>query len=263
MARFALVIEYDGRPFCGWQRVGQGMPSVQQAIEQALARIDPLASGLVAAGRTDSGVHATGQVAHVDLAKPLAPGRLRDALNAHLRPDPIAVIDAFAVAPDFSARFSAIGRRYRYRLIERRADLTVDRGLAWRVPRRLDVDAMNEGAALLLGEHDFSTFRDAECQAGSALRTLDVLAAERIVLPDGREEVHVRASARSFLHRQVRSMVGSLVLVGFGWREPRWMGEILAAADRSRCGQVAPADGLCLVGVDYPPGVLAHNSAPR
>jgi tRNA pseudouridine38-40 synthase len=255
MPRYALKIEYDGRPFSGWQRVGDRI-TVQEALEDAVKRIDPEASQVIGAGRTDAGVHATGQFAHVDLKKSLQPGRLRDALNAHLRPHPVGVLAAWTVPEEFNARFSAIGRRYLYRIIERRTDMTFGRGLVWRVPRRLDVDAMQAGANLLLGEHDFSTFRDSECQAASAVKTLDELEISRFDDPDGRSEVHVIAAARSFLHRQVRSIVGSLVEVGYGWRVPSWMGEILGAADRARCGQVAPPDGLYLTRVVYPDGML-------
>jgi tRNA pseudouridine38-40 synthase len=198
------------------------------------------------AGRTDAGVHALGQVAHLDLAKEWDTDTVRDAVNFHLRPRPIAVLAAEIVSNEFDARFSARRRRYLYRIVNRRADLALDRARAWRVPRRLDVAAMHAAAQRLLGKHDFTTFRAAECQAKSALKTLDRLDAAR-----AGDEVHIHAEARSFLHHQVRSMVGSLVLVGDGKWSADDLAAALAARDRARCGPVAPADGLYLVGVDY------------
>ena len=245
MPRYKLTIEYDGTDFAGWQRQGNG-PSIQQSLEEALARLgqeQPLVAG---AGRTDAGVHASGQVAHIDLAKEWDGDTVRDAINFHLRPRPIAVLTAEQVAEDFDARFSAIKRHYLYRIVNRRADLALDQTRAWRVPRPLDGDAMHAAAQKLVGRHDFTTFRAAQCQAKSSVKTLDQLDVKR----DG-DEVRITAAARSFLHHQVRSMVGSLVHVGEG----KWSAEDLAAAlaarDRTRCGQVAPPQGLYLVRVEY------------
>lgn len=246
MTRFRLRIEYDGRPFVGWQRQASG-PSVQAALERAAAALEGRPVTVQGAGRTDAGVHAMGQAAHLDLEKPLSAGKVADALNAHLRPDPVAVIAAEAMPDTFHARFSATSRHYRYLIANRRAPLTFERGLAWRVARTLDAEAMNAGAHHLLGRHDFSTFRDAQCQAESPIRTLDEIGVCR-----RDDRVEITCSARAFLHRQVRSMVGSLVEVGRGRQPPGWIGEILAAADRTRCGPVAPPDGLYLTGVDYP-----------
>ena len=244
MSRYKLTIEYDGRPFVGWQRQANGM-SVQQALEEALARIDAPAR-VNGAGRTDAGVHATAQVAHVDLVKPWRPEKLREAMNAHLRRWPVAVLAAEPVAEDFDARFSATRRGYVYRILARRAPPTFARGLVWHVARRLDADAMHEAAQRLIGRHDFTTFRAAECQANSPVRTLERLDVAR----DG-EAIEVTAVARSFLHHQVRSLVGSLEHVGSG----KWSADDLEAAldarDRARCGQVAPPDGLYLVSVEY------------
>ena len=198
------------------------------------------------AGRTDRGVHATGQVAHFDLQKPRPIRKIADALNFHLRPEPVAVIHAEEVAEDWSARFNATLRAYRYVIINRRADLTIDRGLAWRVPYQLDASAMDRAAKALIGQHDFSTFRDAECQANHAIRTLDKIDVARYA-----EGIEVTVEAKSFLHRQVRSIVGSLVEVGRGARNEDWIAEILDAKERSACGPVAPPDGLFLERVEY------------
>jgi tRNA pseudouridine38-40 synthase len=245
MARYKLVIEYDGTPFVGWQAQANGL-SVQGVIEDAAAAFCGARVPVQGAGRTDAGVHATGQVAHCDLPHDPDPGTVRDALTAQLRPHPVAVLSAERVADDFDARFSARRRHYLYRIVNRRPDLALDRDRAWRVPRRLDETAMHEAAQLLLGRHDFTTFRAAECQAKSPIRTLDRLDVAR----DG-DVVTVRAAARSFLHHQVRSMVGSLALVGDAkWSVAR-LGEVLAARDRAACGPVAPAAGLYLTGVDY------------
>ena len=245
MPRYKLTIEYDGAPFCGWQ-VQETLPSVQGALEAAVKAMSGTAVRVHGAGRTDAGVHALGQVAHVDIEKPFPPDRLRDGLNAHLRPHPIAVIEAEIVPETFEARFSAIKRHYRYRIINSRANLALDVGRAWRIPKRLDTDAMHAAAQRLLGKHDFTTFRDTECQARSPEKTLDQLD----VLRDGRE-VTILTSARSFLHSQVRSMVGSLAWVGEG----RWTADDLFAAlqarNRAACGIVAPPQGLYLVKVDY------------
>jgi tRNA pseudouridine38-40 synthase len=245
MPRYKLTLEYDGAPFVGWQRQANGL-SVQQALEEAIHAAsgeDVTAHG---AGRTDAGVHASGQVAHIDLTKTWTGFRLSEALNALLSPRPIAVLAAEEVAGDFDARFSARMRHYVYRIVNRRAPLALARERAWRVKRRLDVAAMSEGAARLIGRHDFSTFRDSQCQATTPIRTLTRFDVER----DG-EKIEMRLSARSFLHRQVRSMVGSLEHVGAG----KWSVEDLSAAlearDRARCGQVAPAEGLYLARVEY------------
>ncbi len=245
MPRFALTIEYDGAPFVGWQRQANGV-SVQQRLEEAVAAISGAHAVIHGAGRTDAGVHALGQIAHVDLTRDWRVDRLRDALNAHLRPDPVAVIAARAVDATFEARFSAIRRHYRYVIDNRRAPLAIDLGRAWHVKRPLDADAMHAAAQTLLGRHDFTTFRAAECQANSPLRTLERLDVTRIGA-----RIEIVSSARSFLHSQVRSLAGSLEHVGSG----KWRVEDLRAAldakDRARCGQVAPPHGLYLVAVDY------------
>lgn len=245
MTRFKLTIEYDGGPFAGWQRVAD-QPSVQGALEDAVFRLCGERCDVTGAGRTDAGVHALGQVAHVDIAKDLTGDVVRDALNAHLRPHPVAVIAAEAVAADFHARFDAVARVYRYRILNRRADAALDRGHVWRVARALDADAMDEAAQALVGTHDFTTFRDAQCQAKSPVKTLDVARVARYGA-----EIECAFEARSFLHRQVRSMVGTLVEVGAGKMRPRDVARALAAKDRTRCGPVAPPDGLYLVRVDY------------
>jgi tRNA pseudouridine38-40 synthase len=245
MPRYKLTLEYDGAPYVGWQRQANGL-SVQQALEEAIFAAsgeEVVANG---AGRTDAGVHATGQVAHVDLAKNWSGFRLSEALNALLTPQPIAVLAAEQVAEDFDARFSATMRHYLYRILNRRAPLALERGHAWRAKRRLDLDAMREGAALLIGRHDFSTFRDSQCQAASPIKTLSRFEVER----DG-DMILMRVSARSFLHRQVRSMVGSLEHVGAGKWAVGDLKDALEACDRARCGQVAPADGLYLTKVEY------------
>jgi tRNA pseudouridine38-40 synthase len=243
--RWKLTIEYDGAPFVGWQRQENG-PSVQAALEHAVAKFCGETVTITGAGRTDAGVHALGQVAHVDIKKAVAPDKLRDALNAHLRAHPIAVLFAERAADDFHARFDARARHYLYRIVNRRSPLTFERARAWHVQARLDAGAMHEAAQLLVGRHDFTTFRAVECQAKSPVKTLDRLAVAR-----AGEEVRIEASARSFLHHQVRSMVGTLKLVGAGkWRIEE-VGEALAARDRAACGPVAPPDGLYLVRVDY------------
>ncbi len=246
MTRFRLLVEYDGRPFMGWQRQEHG-PSVQAAIEDAIATIIGAPAILHAAGRTDAGVHAVGQVAHVDIERPITAFRLMEAINARVRPAPVAIL-ACEEAPEFHARFDCIGRRYRYRIVNRRAPLTVDAGLAWRVSTPLDAAAMHAAAQQLLGQHDFTTFRAAYCQAKSPVKTLDRLDVERIG-----EEVHIHAAARSFLHHQVRSMVGCLKLVGEGKWSAADLKAALDAADRAELGINAPPDGLTFMEARYPP----------
>jgi tRNA pseudouridine38-40 synthase len=243
--RYRISVEYDGGPFAGWQRQENG-PSVQAALEQAIFKLSAEQATVTGAGRTDAGVHALGQVAHFDLEKIFAPEKLRDALNHHLRPDPVAVLHAAIVPLEFHARFSAISRLYLYRIVNRRAPPVLERGHVWHVARALDADAMQAGARHLIGNHDFTTFRAAECQAQSPVKTLDVLSVRR-----AGEEIHIEARARSFLHRQIRSFAGTLKLVGEGKWHPREVASALAARDRSRCGPVAPPDGLCLVRVEY------------
>jgi tRNA pseudouridine38-40 synthase len=245
MPRYKLTIEYDGAPFCGWQ-IQADQVTVQGVLTAAVEALSGEKTLVQGAGRTDAGVHARAQVAHVDLAKDWDTDTVRDALNAHLRPHPVAVLLAERVADDFNARTAAIKRHYLYRIINRRADLTFDLRYAWRVPRPLDAEAMHAAAQLLTGKHDFTTFRAAECQAASPVKTLQQLDVER----DG-EDVNVRASARSFLHHQVRSMVGSLVMVGIGAWSVDDVAKALAARDRAACGQVAPPDGLYLMKVGY------------
>lgn len=245
MPRYKLTVEYDGRPFVGWQRQANGL-SVQEAIESAIENLTGASAPIQAAGRTDAGVHAKGQVVHVDLDKDWRGDRLRDALNAHLRLFPIAVVEAERVGETFEARFSATRRHYLYRILNRRAPPTHERGYVWHVARRLDAAAMHSAAQVLVGRHDFTTFRAAECQANSPLRTL-----ERLDVAREGDAIEIRASALSFLHRQVRSMVGSLEHVGSG----KWTSDDLKAAlearDRARCGAVAPPDGLFLMRVEY------------
>jgi tRNA pseudouridine38-40 synthase len=248
MPRYKLVIEYDGAPFVGWQRQDNG-PSVQQALEEAAERICGEPVRFHAAGRTDSGVHALGMVAHVDLPKTLPDGKLADALNAHLRPAPVAVLTAEEVGDAFHARFSCIERRYLYRILTRRADPALERGRVWWHARSLDADAMHAAAQVLVGHHDFSSFRAAECQADSPVKTLDDLSVARCA-----EEVHVTARARSFLHHQVRNMVGSLALVGTGKWSAADLRAALEARDRAAAGPTAPACGLYFVSARYGEG---------
>ncbi len=230
MPRYKLLLEYHGGPYQGWMKL-PGVPTVQAALEDAAAKLDGQPVEVTGAGRTDSGVHATGQVAHMDLAQD-RPDKVADAMNFHLRPHPIAVLKAEQVSDDFHARFSATARHYRYVIINRRADLALERGLAWRVPSKLDAAAMHA---------------DTACQAASPVKTLDRLDVARFG-----DRIEITCSAQSFLHRQVRSMVGSLVEVGRGFQRPEWISDILAAADRTACGPVAPSDGLYLERVDYP-----------
>jgi tRNA pseudouridine38-40 synthase len=245
MPRYKLLVEYDGGPFAGWQRQENG-PSVQAVLENAVFKLAQERVTLTGAGRTDAGVHARGQVAHFDLVKEFPADTVRDALNAHLRPHPVAVLEAAAVSADFHARFSALARHYEYRILCRRAPPALDRGHVWHLARKLDADAMRLAARALLGTHDFTTFRSSECQAKSPVKTLD-----RFDVSVQGDEIVFYAVARSFLHHQVRSMVGSLKLVGEG----KWTGAVLAQAlaarDRARCGPVAPPDGLTLLQVDY------------
>jgi len=245
MPRYKLTIEYDGTPFAGWQWQ-EGAPTVQRVLTEAIGRCCNHSVKVAGAGRTDAGVHALAQVAHVDLAKEWRGDKLRDAVNAHLRPHPVAVLAAEKAADDFDARFSARKRHYLYRITNRRADLALERTRAWRVPRRLDAEAMHAAAQQLIGKHDFTTFRSTECQAKSPVKTLDQLDVSR----EG-DEVRITTSARSFLHNQVRSMVGSLVLVGDGKWSAADLPGVLAARDRAACGPVAPPEGLYLVRVEY------------
>ena len=245
MPRYKLLIEYDGAPFAGWQMQAD-QPTVQGVLSAAVEAFCGEKATVNGAGRTDAGVHALGQVAHVDLAREWDSDTVRDALTAQLRPHPVAVLAAERVADDFDARFSARARHYLYRIVNRRADLALDRGRAWRVARPLDAESMRRAAQGMLGKHDFTTFRAAECQATSPIRTLDRLEVER----DG-DEIRIAAQARSFLHHQVRSMVGTLALVGEGRWSASDLTDALAARDRTRCGPIAPPDGLFLVRVDY------------
>jgi tRNA pseudouridine38-40 synthase len=245
MPRYKLVIEYDGTPYVGWQVQDNGT-SVQSVITDAIAAFAGERVTVSGAGRTDAGVHALGQVAHVDLAKDWDNETVRDAINAHLRPHPIAVLTAERVGENFDARFSATRRHYLFRIVNRRANLALEQNRAWRIARPLDDTAMHAAAQKLVGRHDFTTFRAAECQAKSSIKTLD-----RLDVVRNGEEVRILAMARSFLHHQVRSMVGSLVHVGEGKWSGDDLGAALAACDRSACGQVAPPQGLYLVRVEY------------
>ena len=246
MTRWRLTIEYDGGPFMGWQRQDHG-PSVQQALEEALEKMTGEQSSFTAAGRTDAGVHALAMAAHVDIEKSLTPHRLREGLNALVRPQPISVLEVAQVADDWHARFSCIGRRYRYRILNRRAPPAVERGRVWHIAVPFDVSAMQEGAEMLVGRHDFTTFRSAQCQSDSPVKTLDRLEVTR----EG-DEVRIEAAARSFLHHQVRSMAGCLALVGRGQWAPEDMRKALEARDRSALGLNAPPHGLYFVEALYP-----------
>jgi tRNA pseudouridine38-40 synthase len=246
VTRWRLTIEYDGGPFMGWQRQDHG-PSVQQALEEALARMTGETAAVTAAGRTDAGVHALAMSAHVDIARELTPHRLREGLNALVRPLPVSVRAVEPVADDWHARFSCLGRRYRYRILTRRAPPALDVGKVWHIATPLDLAAMQEGAAQLIGRHDFTTFRSAHCQSDSPVKTLDRLEVSRVG-----EEVHIEAAARSFLHHQVRSMVGCLALVGRGQWAPQDMKKALEAKDRAALGFNAPPHGLYFVEASYP-----------
>jgi tRNA pseudouridine38-40 synthase len=245
MPRYRLLVEYDGLPYRGFQ-IQAGHPSVQGSLERAVTAFSGEAVRVATAGRTDTGVHATGQVVHVDLDKDWSPDVVRDAMNAHLVPEPIAILAAERAAPDFHARFSATGRRYLYRILTRKSPPALDRGKVWHIRKPLDAAAMHDAAQLLVGHHDFTTFRDMACQAKSPMKTLDEVRA----WTDG-EEVRLEFAARSFLHRQVRSMAGSLAQVGLGRWSAADLQAALKAADRAACGPVAPADGLYLVQVTY------------
>lgn len=246
MTRFRLTIEFDGRPFMGWQRQDHG-PSVQGAIEAAIRRICGTEATVHAAGRTDAGVHATAMAAHVDLERPITPFRLMEAINAVVRPVPIAVLACATVDERWHARFSCIGRRYAYRIVNRRAPLALHQGRAWRVPQPLDAGLMDEAAQILVGTHDFSTFRSVHCQAASPIKSLDRLRVSR-----SDDTVTIEAAARSFLHHQVRSMVGCLAMVGRGQWHLDDLQRALEARDRAALGFNAPPDGLYFVGAVYP-----------
>jgi tRNA pseudouridine38-40 synthase len=245
MTRFRLTLEYDGSPFVGWQRQDNG-PSVQGALEEAIEKLSGERVTVTGAGRTDAGVHALGQVAHFDLEKAFEPGKIRDALNHFLRPNRIVVLDAAVADADFHARFSATARHYLFRILNRRSPPALETGKVWHISPKLDAEAMHAAAQVLVGQHDFTTFRAAECQAQSPVKTLDRLDVSRRA-----DEIHIEASARSFLHHQIRSFAGTLKLVGEGKWTARDVVEALAAKDRARCGPVSPPDGLYLVRVDY------------
>jgi tRNA pseudouridine38-40 synthase len=245
MPRFRLTIEYDGTSYAGWQSQANG-PSIQARLEAAVTAFTGEQSMVQGAGRTDAGVHALGQVAHVDLSRDWSPNVVQNALNAQLRPDPIVILGCVLVPDDFQARFDATGRHYLYRILNRRAPPALDAARVWHWMSRLDAEAMHQGAQLLLGQHDFTTYRSAHCQAKSPVKTLDRLDVSR-----RGDEIHIAASARSFMHNQVRSMVGCLKLVGEGRWQPIRMATALAARDRSECGMVAPPEGLYLMRVDY------------
>jgi len=245
MTRLRLTLEYDGSPFVGWQRQDNG-PSVQSALEEAIEKLSGERVTVTGAGRTDAGVHALGQVAHFDLVKDFEPGKVRDALNHFLRPNPVVVLDAAVADAEFHARFSARSRHYLFRILNRRSPPALDDKRVWHVSQKLDAQAMHAAAQVLVGQHDFTTFRAAECQARSPVKTLDRLDVSRRA-----DEIHIEASARSFLHHQIRSFAGTLKLVGEGKWTVRDVAEALAAKDRARCGPVSQPDGLYLVRVDY------------
>lgn len=245
MSRYRLTLEFDGAPFVGWQRQASGL-SVQEALEEAAFKVTGERPTAFAAGRTDAGVHAIAMPAHLDLEKAITAFRLQEALNFHLRPAPIAVIDAAIAAPDFHARFSARARRYLYRIVNRRAPLALEAGRAWRIAPPVDADAMHVAAQSLIGKHDFSTFRASQCQAASPVKTLTSIAVSRRA-----DAIEIETTAPSFLHHQVRSMVGSLVEVGLGRWTERDFKSAFEARDRARCGQVAPPDGLYFLRADY------------
>ena len=245
MPRYRLTLEYDGGPFVGWQRQDNG-PSVQGALEDAIEKLSGERVTVTGSGRTDAGVHALGQVAHFDIVKEFESGKVRDALNHYLRPNPVVVLDSDVADGEFHARFSARARHYLFRILNRRSPPALETGKVWHVSPRLDAEAMHAAAQTLVGQHDFTTFRAAECQAQSPVKTLDRLDVSRRA-----DEIHIEASARSFLHHQIRSFAGTLKLVGEGKWAPRDVADALAAKDRTRCGPVSPPDGLYLVRVDY------------
>ena len=245
MPRYRLTIEYNGGPFVGWQRQDNGA-SVQGALEDAIEKLSAARVTVTGAGRTDAGVHALGQVAHFDLEKDFEPGKIRDGLNHHLRPAPIVVLDAAIADGEFHARFSATARHYLYRILNRRSPPALESGRVWHVAIPLDAESMANATQVLVGQHDFTTFRAAECQAQSPVKTLDKLQVSR-----RGDEIHIEASARSFLHHQIRSFAGSLKLVGEGKWTRADLKKALEAKDRAACGPVAPPDGLYLVKVDY------------
>lgn len=257
MPRYALLIEYHGAPFSGWQKQPDRL-SVQGAIEDALAKVEPREHAIAAAGRTDAGVHATGQVAHCDMDREWDPFRLSEALNYHLKPQPVAIVGCARVADDFHARFGALERKYLFRVIARRPPLTFEAGQYWCVKRQLDVDAMQEAANRLIGHHDFTTFRSTICQAKSPMKTLDELRVEALPRAFG-TEYHFHVRARSFLHNQVRSFVGTLERVGAGSWTPDDVSKALAAKDRAACGPVSPPHGLYLAHVRYPTDPFAQD----
>ena len=246
MTRWRLTIEYDGGPFMGWQRQDHG-PSVQQALEEALRQMTGEQVQFIAAGRTDAGVHALSMSAHVDVMKSLTPHRLREGLNALVRPQPISILEVAEAADDWHARFSCVGRRYLYRILNRRSPPALDAGRVWHLAVPLDAEAMADGADHLVGRHDFTTFRSAHCQSESPVKTLDRLEVSKVG-----EEIHITAEARSFLHHQVRSMVGCLALVGRGQWKPEEMLKALEARDRAALGFNAPPHGLYFVEAIYP-----------
>jgi tRNA pseudouridine38-40 synthase len=245
MPRYKLIIEYDGAPFCGWQLQDNG-PSVQGALETAIEKLSGERVTVTGAGRTDAGVHALGQVAHFDLAGEKPAETVRSALNFHLKPDPIAVVEAEIVPADFNARFSATGRRYRYLILNRRAPPAIDRGRVWHVPVPLDTVAMADAASVLQGHHDFNSFRSTSCQSPTSIKTLDLFDVTRLG-----DEIRIEVGSRSFLHNQVRILVGTLALVGRGQWTRRDVEDALAARDRTRAGPTAPPHGLCLMEVRY------------
>ena len=246
MTRWKLTIEYDGGPFFGWQRQGND-PTLQLTIERAIETMTSEQVTVHAAGRTDAGVHALAMVAHVDVSRAMTPHRLREGINALVRPDPVSILAVEPVADDWHARFSCIGRRYLYRILTRRPPPVLDRGRVWHIGKEMDLDAMRAAAAHLVGTHDFTTFRSVHCQSASPLKTLDSLTIEGVG-----EELHIRAAARSFLHHQVRSIAGCLGMVGTGQWSPADMKAALEAKDRAALGLNAPPEGLYFVGASYP-----------
>ena len=245
MSRYKLIIEYDGAPYAGWQRQ-KDQPSVQGALETAAKAIDGASVDVYGSGRTDSGVHALAQIAHMDLTKGLRADKVRDALNFHLAEEPVTVLDAEIVDDEFHARFNATEREYLYRIMDRRPKLALERGRVWRLPVKMNVDTMHDAAQVLVGKHDFTSFRDKQCQSKSPVKTLSELSVSRIG-----DEIHIKAKAPSFLHKQIRSITGTLAEVGMGKMNKQDVADALAACDRTQCGPVAPPDGLYLVRVTY------------